>query len=86
MTATGRYSPLVATWLRHPGADLADIRDLYGRTDADTTQVLCPPTPARQRDAIRRLRAVDGPGASDEAAGAAPSFLAGPVDAVRRYG
>ena len=50
-----------ATWLRHAGADLADIRDLYGHTDAETTRIYAAPTLAKQRDAIRRLRAVDPP-------------------------
>ena len=57
-----------ATWLRHAGADLADIRDLYGHTDADTTRIYAAPTLAKQRDAIRKLRAVDRPGASEDAA------------------
>ncbi len=48
-----------ATWLRHAGADLADIRDLYGHTDAETTRIYAAPTLAKQRDAIRKLRAVD---------------------------
>ena len=63
-----------ATWLRHAGADLADIRDLYGHTDAETTRIYAQPTLAKQRDAIRRLRAVDRPGTSDEAAGAVPEL------------
>ncbi len=60
-----------ATWLRHAGADLADIQDLYGHTDPTTTRIYAAPTLAKQRDAIRKLRAVDRPGASDEAAGTA---------------
>lgn len=47
-----------ATWLRHAGADLADIQDLYGHTDPTTTRIYAAPTLAKQRDAIRRLRAV----------------------------
>ena len=47
-----------ATWLRHAGADLADIQDLYGHTDAATTRVYAAPTLAKQREAIRRLRLV----------------------------
>ena len=46
------------TWLRHAGADLADIPDLYGHTDATTTRIYAAPTLAKQRDAIRRLRVV----------------------------
>ena len=63
-----------ATWLRHADADLADIRDLYGHTDAETTRIYAAPTLAKQRDAIRKLRAVDRPGASDETAGAEPEL------------
>ncbi|MCY4661782.1 MAG: tyrosine-type recombinase/integrase [Acidobacteria bacterium] len=47
-----------ATWLRHAGADLADIQDLYGHTDPTTTRIYAAPTLAKQRDAIRRLRVV----------------------------
>ena len=47
-----------ATWLRHAGADLADIQDLYGHTDASTTRIYAAPTLAKQREAIQRLRVV----------------------------
>ena len=47
-----------ATWLRHAGADLADVQDLYGHADAATTRIYATPTLAKQRDAIRRLQAV----------------------------
>ena len=47
-----------ATWLRHAGADLADIQDLYGHSSATTTRVYAAPTVIKQRDAIRRLQAV----------------------------
>ena len=47
-----------ATWLRHAGADLADIQDLYGHTDPTTTRIYAAPTLAKQRTAIRRLRVV----------------------------
>ena len=47
-----------ATWLRHAGADLADIQDLYGHTDAATTRIYAAPTLAKQRDTIQRLRVV----------------------------
>ena len=50
-----------ATWLRHAGADLADIQDLYGHTDPTTTRIYAAPTLAKQRDAIRRLRGVANP-------------------------
>ena len=49
-----------ATWLRHAGADLADIQDLYGHTNPTTTRIYAAPTLAKQRDAIRRLRVVAG--------------------------
>ena len=75
-----------ATWLRHAGADLADIRDLYGHTDADTTRIYAAPTLAKQRNAIRRLRAVDRPRASDGATDAEDEVPTGSVDAIRRYG
>ena len=47
-----------ATSLRHAGADLADIQDLYGHADAATTRIYAAPTLAKQRDAIHRLRLV----------------------------
>ena len=47
-----------ATWLRHAGADLADIQDLYGHTDPTTTRIYAAPTLAKQRDAISHLRVV----------------------------
>lgn len=47
-----------ATWLRHAGADLADIQDLYGHTNSATTRIYAAPTLAKQREAIRRLRPV----------------------------
>ncbi len=50
-----------ATWLRHAGADLADIQDLYGHTDPTTTRIYAAPTLTKQRDAIRRLRVVANP-------------------------
>ena len=50
-----------ATWLRHAGADLADIRDLYGHTDAETTRIYAAPTLAKHRAAIERLVHADTP-------------------------
>ena len=47
-----------ATWLRHAGADVADIQDLYGHTDPATTRIYAVPTLVKQRDAIQRLRVV----------------------------
>ena len=56
-----------ATWLRRTGADLADIQDLYGHTDAETTRIYAPPALAKHMAAIERLRhagepAPPGPG------------------------
>ena len=48
-----------ATWLRRTGADLADIQDLYGHTDAETTRIYAPPALAKHRAAIERLRRPD---------------------------
>ena len=45
-----------ATWLRHAGADLADIQDLYGHSTPATTRIYAVPTLVKQRDAIRRLQ------------------------------
>ena len=45
-----------STGLRHTGADLADIQDLYGHSDADTTRIYAPPSLAKHRQAIERLR------------------------------
>ena len=45
-----------ATWLRRTGADLADIQDLYGHTDAETTRIYAPPALSKHRAAIERLR------------------------------
>ena len=47
-----------ATWLRHAGAALADIQDVYGHADLTTTRIYTAPTLAKQRDAIQRLRLV----------------------------
>ena len=47
-----------ATWLRHTGADVADIQDLYGHTHPATTRIYAAPTLVKQRDAIRRLQVV----------------------------
>ena len=55
-----------ATWLRHAGADLADIQDLYGHTNAATTRIYAAPTLTKQRDAIRRLQLVTGASTESE--------------------
>lgn len=55
-----------ATWLRHAGADLADIQDLYGHTNAATTRIYAAPTLAKQRNAIRRLQLVTGASTESE--------------------
>ena len=44
-----------ATALRGAGADLADVRDLYGHVDESTTRIYAVPTLAKHRDAIGRL-------------------------------
>ncbi len=49
-----------ATWLRHAGADLADIQDLYGHTNPATTRIYAAPTLAKQREVIRRLQLPTG--------------------------
>ncbi|MCY3821692.1 MAG: tyrosine-type recombinase/integrase [Gammaproteobacteria bacterium] len=50
-----------ATWLRHAGADLADVQDLYGHAAAATTRIYAAPTLAKQRAAIQRLHTVPTP-------------------------
>ena len=45
-----------AAGLRHTGADLADVQDLYGHTDASTTAIYAPPHLEKHLAAIERLR------------------------------
>ena len=50
-----------ATWLRRTGADLADVQDLYGHTDAETTRIYAAPALAKHLAAIERLRGLTDP-------------------------
>ena len=51
--------------LRQTGADLADIQDLYGHTNPETTRIYAPSQLAKQQAAIERLRAADREGEGD---------------------
>lgn len=44
-----------ATALRHTGADVSDIQDLFGHTDAATSEIYARSSLAKHRDAIARL-------------------------------
>ena len=50
-----------STWLRRTGTDLADIQDLYGHTDAETTRLYAAPSLAKHLAAIERLRGASTP-------------------------
>ena len=54
-----------ACGLRQSGADVADIQDLYGHTDAETTKIYAPSQLEKHRKAIGRLRAADEEGAAE---------------------
>ena len=45
-----------ATGLRRTGSDVADIQDLYGHTDPETTMIYAPPQLEKHVEAIERLR------------------------------
>ena len=45
-----------AAGLRRTGADVADIQDLYGHTNPQTTMIYAPPELAKHRAAVERLR------------------------------
>lgn len=45
--------------LRRTGADVADLHYLYGHTNPEITEIYAPPTLAKHRDAIERLRGGD---------------------------
>ncbi len=45
--------------LRRSGADIADIQDMYGHTNAETTKLYAPKDLKKQRKAIKRLRKGD---------------------------
>ena len=53
--------------LRDSGADVADIQDLYGHTNAETTKIYAPAQLKKHQEAIRRLRAADEEGAEENA-------------------
>ena len=42
--------------LRQTGADVADIEDLYGHTNAETTKIYAPAAMKKHKAAIKRLR------------------------------
>ena len=48
-----------ATGLRRSGSDVADIQDLYGHTDPETTTIYAPPQLAKHVEAIERLARAD---------------------------
>ena len=48
-----------ATGLRRTGSDVADIQDLYGHTDPQTTMIYAPPQLKKHAEAIRRLERAD---------------------------
>ena len=50
-----------ATGLRRTGSDVADIQDLYGHTDPETTMIYAPPQLLKHAAAIARLQQADRP-------------------------
>ena len=48
-----------ATGLRRMGSDLADIQDMYGHTDPETTMIYAPPQLQKHAAAIERLQRAD---------------------------
>ena len=58
-----------ARGLRESGTDVADIQDLYGHPNAETTKIYAPAVLKKQRAAIERLRKADG-ARSDQTASA----------------
>ena len=48
-----------ATGLRRTGSDVADIQDLYGHTDPETTMIYAPPQLQKHAEAIARLQRAD---------------------------
>ena len=48
-----------ATGLRRTGSDVADIQDLYGHTDPETTMIYAPPLLQKHAAAIERLQRAD---------------------------
>ena len=49
-----------AAGLRRTGSDVADIQDLYGHTNPETTMIYAPPQLAKHAAAIKRLHDDDG--------------------------
>ena len=49
-----------ATGLRQSGADVADIQDLYGHMNAETTKLYAPGQMEKHREAIERMGTADG--------------------------
>ena len=56
-----------ACGLRQSGADVADIQDLYGHTNPETTKIYAPSQLEKHQEAIGRLRAADEEGAGENA-------------------
>ncbi|MYD87981.1 MAG: phage integrase family protein [Acidobacteria bacterium] len=48
-----------ATGLRRTGSDVADIQDMYGHTDPETTMIYAPPQLQKHAAAIERLQRAD---------------------------
>ena len=53
-----------ATALRKTGADLADIQNLYGHTNAKTTEIYAPAQLEKQQKAIERMNAASSAGSA----------------------
>ena len=49
-----------AMGLRQSGADIADIQDIYGHTNPQTTQIYARKDLKKHKKAIRQLRTADG--------------------------
>ena len=54
---TYRIRHSFAAGLRQSGADVADIQDLYGHTNPETTKIYAPAVLKKHQTAIERLRA-----------------------------
>ena len=66
-----------ATGLRRTGSDVADIQDLYGHTDPETTMIYAPPLLQKQAAAIARLQRADRAPAPDPPGGIRLAVQAG---------
>ena len=69
-----------ATGLRRTGSDVADIQDLYGHTDPETTMIYAPPQLQKHAEAIERLDHADRAAESARP----PIRLAVPAGSTRR--